>query len=286
MGSMHEPRFLITGAHGYLGRALASVAAQRGSVTSCVHSSSLDDSDAVVMDIGDADAVSEVVASVEPTVIIHTAAVNPGQGDDAEMFRINTSGSHNVAQAAVAVDARLVAVSTDIVHDGTAGPYGDEAPATPINGYGRSKAEGEEAILGSDPTAVVVRTSLMYGLGEMDRGTRGFAERVIAGETVSLFSDVMRNPVRVGDLAEALVRLADSEYSGFLNVAGAQALSREEFGRRMLRYWGVASDGMIEAVRAQDISDSIPVDVRLDSSRAEELLGMRFPGVDEVLRAG
>ncbi len=283
---MDDARFLITGAHGYLGRTLVAVAGQRGTVASCVHRASPDDTDAVVMDIGDADAVCEIVARLEPTVVIHTAAVNPGQGDDAEMFRINTSGSLHVAQAAIAVGARLVAVSTDIVHDGTAGPYADDVPATPINAYGRSKAGAEEAVLGLDPTAVVVRTSLMYGLGEMDRGTRGFAERMIAGETVPLFSDVMRNPVRVGDLAEALVRLAGSEYSGLLNVAGAQALSREEFGRRMLRYWGVASEGLIEPVKARDVSDSIPVDVRLDSSRAEELLDMRFPGVDEVLAAG
>ena len=70
------------------------------------------------------------------------------------------------------------------------------------------------------PSAVVVRTSLMYGLDEMDRGTAGFAERLGRGESLTLFSDVQRNPVQVDALADALVALCAIEYAGLLNVAG------------------------------------------------------------------
>jgi dTDP-4-dehydrorhamnose reductase len=227
--------------------------------------------------------VLELVERLHPTAIIHTAAVNPGQGDDAEMLRVNAGGSGHVAEGALAVGARLVAVSTDIVHDGHGGPYGDEAPPTPINAYGRSKAAGEVAVLEADPSAVVVRTSLMYGLDEMDRGTAGFAERISRGESVALFSDVLRNPVHVDTLSDALLELAQIEYSGVLNVAGGQALSREDFGVRMLSYWGVGNLDRVRSALASDISDAIPIDVRLDSSRAENLLGMTFPGVDVVL---
>ena len=237
------------------------------------------------MDIAQHAAVRELVEAIKPTAVVHAAALNPGQGSGEQMFRVNAEGARNVAEAAVAVGARLVAVSTDIVHDGTAGPYADDAPAAPINAYGRSKAAGEEAVIEVDPSAAVVRTSLMYGLDEMDRGTASFAQRLASGETLSLFSDVMRNPVHVEVLADALLRLTEMEYTGLLNVAGAQAMSREEFGRTMLAYWGVEREGLIRGVRATDVSDSIPVDVRLDSTRAEELLSMTFPGVDEVLGA-
>lgn len=53
----------------------------------------------------------------------------------------------------------------------------------------------------------------------------------------------------------------------------------------MLAYWGVDDGGFIRPVRAADVSVSIPVDVRLVSSRAETLPGMTFPGVDDVLSA-
>lgn len=74
----------------------------------------------VVMDIGDRDGVSELVERLKPTVIIHAAAVNPGQGPEAEMMRINADCSRNVVDES----------STD-------------GPPTPINAYGRSKAAGE-----------------------------------------------------------------------------------------------------------------------------------------------
>jgi dTDP-4-dehydrorhamnose reductase len=284
MDVMDEPVLLITGAAGYLGRHLVRRAATFGRVYPAVHrdSGSMGDG-AFVLDVGDRSAVLELVERLQPAAIIHTAAVNPGQGDDVEMLRVNAEGSRNVAEGAVAVGARLVAVSTDIVHDGRAGPYADEAPATPINAYGRSKADGEVAVLEVDPSALVVRTSLMYGLDEMDRGTAGFAERLTRGESVSLFSDVLRNPVHVDTLSDALLELAQIEYSGVLNVAGRQALSREDFGVRMLSYWGVGNLDRVRSALASDISDAIPIDVRLDSSRAENLLGMTFPGVDVVL---
>jgi len=284
---MAEPVYLITGATGYLGRRLVAAAAKSGRVIGATHyrPGAPLDGERVAVDIGDRCAVARVVEELKPTVIVHAAAVNPGQGDGEAMWRANAQGSRNVAEAARTIGARLVAVSTDLVHDGRAGPYGDDVAPTPINDYGRSKAAGETAVLDVDPSAVVVRTSLMYGLDDMDRGTAGFADRLARGEVLSLFSDVLRNPVHVDTLADALVRVAGTAYAGLLNVAGSQALSRERFGRMMLAHWGIADRDLIRSVRAADVSDTIPVDLRMESRRAEDLLSMTFPGVDDVLGA-
>jgi dTDP-4-dehydrorhamnose reductase len=123
----------------------------------------------------------------------------------------------------------------------------------------------------------------MYGLDQMDRGTASFAERIERGEPQALFSDALRNPIQVDTLAAAILRLVETTYSGTLNIAGRQVLSRDEYGRRMLEYWGVAARGLLEAARAADISDSIPLDLRLRIDRAERLLGIELPGVDTVL---
>lgn len=283
---MAEPAVLITGAGGYLGRRLAERASTRWHVYAGTHrQSGVKAGTEVVLDVTDRDAVMQVVGRLRPRAVIHTAAVNPGQGDETDMWRVNSEGSQHVAEAAHAVGARLVAVSTDIVHNGRAAPYADDVPPSPINGYGQSKAAGEEAICAADPAAVVVRPSLIYGLDEMDRGTAGFAERIAAGNPQALFSDVIRNPVWVETLAEALIRLATVEHAGVLNVAGRQALSREAFGRRMLAYWGVDVGDMVRPGLAADLAESIPLDLRLVVGRAEMLLGMVFPGVDHVLDA-
>ena len=285
MGKMTDRIFLITGATGYLGRRLVREAAARGRVyaTSSRPVAELPVGFPVELDVLDRSAVHRVVNEIKPTVIIHAAAVNPGQGDDETMWRVNADGSGHVAEAALDVGSRLVAISTDVVLDGKHGPYEDDAAAHPINHYGRSKAAGESAVLANAPDAAVVRASLMYGLDEMDRGTASFAERIKRGEPQALFSDALRNPIQVDTLAAAILRLVETTYSGTLNIAGRQVLSRDEYGRRMLEYWGVSTKGLLEAARAADISDSIPLDLRLRIDRAERLLGMELPGVDTVL---
>ncbi len=279
--------FLITGAAGYLGRRLVVAARRHGRVVAGTHRSTAGlprDSTAVV-DVTDRSSVLRLVHEVHPTDVIHAAAVNPGQGDADLMWRVNVDGSRHIAEACTAVGARLVAISTDIVHDGRQGPYADDAAANPINPYGRSKAAGELVVRALDPAAAIVRTSLMYGLDAIDRGTAGFADRLARGESLILFSDVLRSPIEVDTLADAVIRLAASDHAGYLNVAGRQALSRDAFGRAMLRYWRVPSSDRVETGRAAEMSDTIPLDLRLAVDRAEELLGIRLPGVDETLAA-
>jgi len=117
----------------------------------------------------------------------------------------------------------------------------------------------------------------------MDRGTEGFVARLNAGEKLVLFNDVIRQPVWVDTLAGALLKLVNLDFSGTLNVAGQQALNREDFARRMLRWWGVDAQDNIESGNAASISSTIPLDLRLSVSEAEQLLQTPLPGVDEVI---
>ncbi|MFC2153770.1 SDR family oxidoreductase [Actinomycetota bacterium] len=281
---MSSPRFLITGATGFLGRRVVARASGVGVVVAGSRTPSAKEG-TVFLDVSDAEATIDTIVRVAPKAIIHLAAINPGQGDDDEMWRVNAEGSAAVALGAVRSGARLVSVSTDVVHDGTAAPYADDVAPSPLNAYGSSKAAGEVSVLEVDPSAVVVRTSLMYGLDTIDRGTAGFADRIHRNEPVQLFTDVIRNPIWVETLAEALVRLVDSDFSGLVNIAGTESLSRYDYGVAMLDHWGIAHEGRLEAVLAADVSDTIPRDLRLDSSRARTLLDMDLPGVHDVLTA-
>ena len=282
---MKPNTLLITGGSGYLGRHLTPKAAETFNVytTYHTHAKEVKAGQPVPLNLANRDEVLRVAAQIKPDAIIHAAAINPGKGTDQLMMQINARGSRYVAQAAANVGARLIHVSSDVIHDGNNAPYADDAPPNPLNGYGRSKAAAETAIAEVYPQAAIVRTSLIYGLNIMDRGTEGFANRLNSGEPLLLFTDVIRQPVWVDSLVTALLKLVEIDFGGTLNVGGNQALTRAEFGRKMLAWWHVDTRGLLGTGKAADISDTIPLDLRLLTGQAKHLLQINFPGVDEVL---
>lgn len=272
-------RIGVTGLSGYLGGRLGPAVERAGHQL-------VDLGRPAGVDLLDPATVVRAIERLRPAAIIHTAAANPGRPEDT-MDTVNRAAATAVAEAAASIGARLVHVSTDVVFDGRCAPYADDAPTDPLNEYGRTKAAGEAAVLAAHPAAVAVRTSLIYGVHDIDRSTAGFVDRLRAGQRLTLFADVVRQPVWVEALAAGLLRLAVElvDERGTINLAGEQAIDRAAFGRRMLAYWDVeahAWGGGIDDVRAADVSDSIPLDLRLRLDRARAL-GLACPGVDEVL---
>jgi dTDP-4-dehydrorhamnose reductase len=134
-----------------------------------------------------------------------------------------------------------------------------------VTGYGRAKAEAERLV----GEALIVRTSLLYGAPEPSRH-----ELAARDPSVTFYSDEIRSPIHVGDLARALLELAELDVSGPLHVAGADAVSRAELAELVAR----------RPVRSAPSPDDRPKNCALDSSRAQALLRTRLRGVREVLR--
>jgi dTDP-4-dehydrorhamnose reductase len=272
---------LITGGNGYLGRWVAELA-REWEVTATYNRNpgALDKVDWRQLDVRDADAVSALVAGSSPDVIVHTAALNPGQGNDFET--VNVTGTANVANAAAAADTRLIHVSTDMVFDGQRGNYCEDDPVRPLNEYGRSKAAAEAAVTDSGAHAVIVRTSLIYGWRPtVARAAQWMIDALDRRELVRLWSDEVRCPIWVESLAAALVELAGLDYTGPLHVAGDEKMSRYEFGVALLRFHHIDRGPVfaVEVPRGQ----LRPRDCTLDTSRARELLETPLPGVTRVL---
>jgi len=246
---------LVTGGAGYLGREL--VRRSPWPVRATYFSRPLD---------LPAEWVHADVRAFDPSLldgvdaVIHTAY---RQNDDA--WSTNVDGSAAVARAARG--RRLIHLSSDIVFDGARGCYREEDAPSPVNDYGRSKAEAERLVAELHPQATLVRTSLIYGGAEP-----GPQER-LAREGSRFFVDEIRSPVHVADLAAALLELVELDVSGPLHAAGADDVSRYDFAKLL-------GAGEIEA--AHTTPDRAP-DVSLDSSRARALLRTRLRGVYETL---
>lgn len=262
---------LVTGATGHLGAWVAT------RLPSAIGTYFTTPSPAATefLDIRDRAAVLGLVSRVRPDAVIHCAA---GRDD----WRTMADGAAHVALAATAVGARLVHVSTDAVFSGKDRVHFDEsAVPDPIYRYGAAKAAAETAVAAIDPLAAIVRTSMIlgHGTGQHERLTHDLLSGRARG---ALFTDMIRMPVHVDDLADALIEIAGMRYAGVLNVAGPEAISRYDLGVLV-----ATRDGLDPAsLPSSTIAASglrLATDVRLNSDRARSLLKVRLRGVSDFI---
>ncbi|MEP7356270.1 MAG: sugar nucleotide-binding protein [Anaerolineales bacterium] len=276
-------RLLVTGASGYLGRALAAAAGPAGWETYGTyfsHPTPPANGQAFALDLRQPAEVQRLFDQLQPQAVIHTACSNR---DVTNLDSIEPA-ARSLAQACRDHGARLVHVSTDLVFDGEHPPYADSSLPNPILPYGHSKAAAEAAIGDIYPAAAIGRPSLIWALDPLDRQTAWLVDGARLGTKVTLFTDEVRCPVHLPDLVSALLELAQRpDIGGPINLGGAQPLNRWEFGLRLLEALDlprgpnvvpstVAESGLI---RARDLS--------LRCDRAAHSLAARLRGVDEVL---
>jgi dTDP-4-dehydrorhamnose reductase len=263
---------LITGVSGHLGGTTARRATAAGwDVAGTYFSNPVEPGER--LDVRDRSAVDDLVQRAKPDVVVHTAA---GRED----WPLIADGSAYVALAAARAGARLVHVSTEAVFSGRDGVYDEDALPDPIYRYGAAKAAAETAVRAIDPAAAVVRTSLILGHGQ--GLTEKLTHDLVAGRAQGLlFTDQIRKPIHVDDLADALIELAGNGYAGVLNVAGSDAVSRYEVGLLVAERDGIDPDRIPHGPVPPGLV--LPADIRLTIDRAAGLLATRLRGCREFI---
>lgn len=208
-------RILVTGGNGQLGRHVIEACAARATRAVGLGHKELD--------VSDEAETLRIVGEFSPRAIIHCAAytnVDAAESDEVGAFRVNEQGSLNIARAAEATGAHLVAVSTDYVFPGTNKNGYSEYDATgPINVYGHSKLAGEQAIraqLGDDG-ACIARTAWLFSRYEPNF-VQTIARAARERETLDVVDDQHGNPTWCGHLASALVTCALERITGMRHL--------------------------------------------------------------------
>lgn len=281
-------RIHLTGADGFIGRALRAQLAQAGHEVS---GSDLHQADGVAaIDLRDRSAIVAHLAAHTPDIVIHAGAISGAmlaQGDPALMFDVNVGGTLNVAEAMRRAGIRrMVFLSSNAIYAPapTRAPVSENAPLGAGDPYGASKLAAESLLRAYAETCGIAVTALrissVFGAGRVTPYlmSQALAE-VAAGRTLTVTDthSNMRQFVHVSDVCDAVCRAVDAGLSGFtpINVTGGTYLSEEKVVRLLLRE---RPDALLHVIADRGRDDDGRVGP-LDISRAADLLGYR-PAVD------
>lgn len=194
------------------------------------------------LDVTDREAVEQRFRDERPDAVVNCAAYTDVDGAQEELdaaMEANAEAAGHVAAAAAALGARVLYPSTDYVFDGAKSePYVESDEPRPQSIYGQSKLAGEHETAAANPRHYIVRSAWLFGTAG-----RNFVETMLSlgrdhGE-VLVVRDQIGSPTYTGHLADALVRLLDTEAFGVHHIAGQGACSWYEFALEIFAQAGV-----------------------------------------------
>lgn len=242
----------------------------------------------VPLDITDEDSVMQAVAA-DVDVIINCAAytdVNRAESDPETAFKVNASAVGNLARAAMKAGALMIHISTDYIFDGRATtPYREDAPAAPINIYGKSKLAGEEAVIDSGCRYMIFRTSWLYS----NTGRNFFLTMVdltAQKSSLKVVVDQIGTPTYAYDLAFFLSTIIEEgklDYTGVYHYSDEGVCSWYDFAKEICMQLGHTCS--IEPCYTEDFPSPAarPHYSVLDKTKVKETFGMEIPHWRESL---
>ncbi len=258
--------FLITGARGQLGQELA----QRLPDAICA--------DVDMLDITDLDAVQRFVADNNIDTIINCAAytaVDKAESEPDLAEKINVIGPKNLAQTG----AKIVHISTDYVFDGRAfRPYKPDDKTNPGTVYGKTKRDGEIAVLENAKCAVIIRTAWLYsakGNNFVKTMRRLGAEK----NSINVVEDQIGSPTFAADLADAIVQIIPQlkpENSGIYHFTNQGVCSWYDFAVEIMRLSGL--DCVVKPIKSEQYPTPAkrPFYSVLDKDKIKDVFGINI----------
>ena len=203
--------FLITGANGQLGLCLKDLLGANGAIYT----------DAADLDITDYAALEVFAQKHSFSAIINCAAytnVDKAEEEPELAYKINAVGPANLARLSARLNIPFIHVSTDYVFDGTAHtPLTEEYPVHPLGVYGKTKREGEEAVLNQAHTAAVIRTAWLYS-----PYGKNFVKTMLnlgsTKEEIRVVADQIGTPTYAPHLAAAILHVLPQLKKGAKNL--------------------------------------------------------------------
>ena len=254
---------LIVGGSGQIGERVARLYAEQGGpvVSTCFSQAR---AGASPLDASDANQVMRLTARLQPRLIINCVNAKGGtdacERDPSLAQRFHFGSACHLVDAARAVGAKFVHLSTDYVFDGRAGPYSEDDVPCPISQLGRAKRQAEQYVLEQLPAALILRTSFVFSWAQQTTALN-FVMQLFAGDrqgsVVRVPTDQIGNVTYAPNLAEAVVELVELNAKGLYHVAGTTRCSKYAWALRVAHYFGLRAI-VIQGVTTAELQQAAP----------------------------
>ena len=299
-------KIFVTGVNGQLGHDVMNELHKRGhagvgSDVAPAYCGVADGSSVTVMpyislDITDKERVMSVIIEERPDAVIHCAAwtaVDLAEDDDkvALVRKVNTGGTQNMADAAKAVDAKLLYLSTDYVFDGqgTIPWQPDDKNYRPLNVYGQTKLGGELAVACTLDKYFIVRIAWVFGLN----GKNFIKTMINVGKThdeVRVVNDQIGTPTYTYDLARLLIDMVETDKYGYYHATNSEAepggyISWYDFCVEIYKQYGLTTKVIPVTTREYGLRKAKrPFNSRLDKCKLAEAGFLPLPDWKDAVR--
>lgn len=247
------------------------------------------------VDFANPSSLKQVVRDAKPDLIINPAAytaVDKAESEPGKAHLVNCAAVEVLAAESKVLGIPLVHYSTDFVFDGTKGtPYVEEDQPNPLSVYGKTKLEGDQAVLASGAPCIILRTSWVYSMRQ-----GGFVTKVLSWarqqETLRIVDDQVSGPTSARMLAEATALMIArggsnlleffQQHAGLYNLAGSGECSRYEWAREIIALDSDKEEQKVKEILRAGSSEFPSPAVRpahstLDCGKFERTFGLKLP---------
>ncbi|MEP6913074.1 MAG: dTDP-4-dehydrorhamnose reductase [bacterium] len=204
------------------------------------------------LDVTEAHAVRRIILDERPALIINCAVlgVDACELDPQSAWAINAAGAGNLAEAAAAIDAEILQLSTNYVFDGQVASNSfytvDDVP-NPINVYGRTKLAGERAVKTASRRCFIVRTSWVFGAGK-ENFFSGAHRNLYAVKKIRAIKDVWASSTYARDLVLRCIEILTLRHYGTYHVVNSDQCSYYDFALEAGRVLKIADSELTRLV--------------------------------------
>lgn len=286
---MKRKKVLITGGSGFLGQYLNIELNKDFEILTLFRANpgNCTDFRSAIIDLRNSQALKALFKNFKPEIVIHTAAYSTpdicNKTDKNEVIDFNVTLVQKLAELCNEHSARLIFTSTDLIYKSSSTLIKEDGEPEPKSLYAQTKIMAEEEIKKTSNDFLILRTSLLYGIGLNHTRShfQNMVEALESNEKVNLFFNQYRTPLEVKNSAGIISELIKKGVSKeVINFGGSERISRYSMGEIVCNVFGFDKSNLVKTDGKEMLKDIFVEDVSMDTSKLQSY-GIKQKTIEE-----